>query len=337
MPVSGAGSLNAGPSVASRTHRGYATALAAAAILSTTAIFIRHLTLAYRLPALVLAFWRDLFAVLVLLPLLAVGSPWRLRLPRGQFRFFAGFGLVLALFNALWTLSVAWNGAAAATVLVYSSTAFTVVLARWLLDEPLTGAKLLAVAVCLGGCALVAGAWQATAWRLSGPGIAAGVLSGLLYAAYGLQGRAAAQRGIDPWTTLFYAFAFATLFLLAVNLLPGRAGIPGTAGRPTDLFWLGGTIAGWGALFLLAAGPTLAGFGLYVVSLGSLPSGVVNLIVTSETVFTAVIAWLLLGERLGPAQIGGGLLILAGVAALRLGEGLAPARISGGPRREEEG
>jgi len=41
-----------------RSHlsRGYAIALAAAAILSTTAIFIRHLTQTYHIPALVLAF-----------------------------------------------------------------------------------------------------------------------------------------------------------------------------------------------------------------------------------------------------------------------------------------
>ena len=48
--------------------RGYAIALVSAAILSTTAIFIRHLTQSYGLPALVLAFWRDLFVVLTLAP-----------------------------------------------------------------------------------------------------------------------------------------------------------------------------------------------------------------------------------------------------------------------------
>jgi hypothetical protein len=37
--------------------RGYPIALAAAVILSTTAIFIRYLTQTYHLPALVLAVW----------------------------------------------------------------------------------------------------------------------------------------------------------------------------------------------------------------------------------------------------------------------------------------
>ena len=71
-------------------------------------------------------------------------------------------------------------------------------------------------------------------------------------------------------------------------------------------------------LFLLAAGPTLAGFGLYNVSLSYLPSSVVNLIVTLEPVFTASLAYILLGEIMSSMQIVGSLLILAGVVLLRL-------------------
>ena len=72
-------------------------------------------------------------------------------------------------------------------------------------------------------------------------------------------------------------------------------------------------------LFLLAAGPTLAGYGLYNVSLGYLPSGVANLIVSLEPAFTALIAYVVLGERLSSAQVLGGVMILAGVVVLRGG------------------
>ena len=65
----------------------------------------------------------------------------------------------------------------------------------------------------------------------------------------------------------------------------------------------------------------MAGFGLYNVSLGYLPSSVANLVLTMEPVFTAVIAYFLLGERLNGIQIGGGLMILAGVVFLRIYEG----------------
>lgn len=94
--------------------------------------------------------------------------------------------------------------------------------------------------------------------------------------------------------------------------------LPGTAAHPADLFWLGRALKGWGILFLLAAGPTVMGFGLYNVSLVYLPSAVANLIVTLEPAFTAVIAYFLLGERLSAVQLIGSLIILAGVAVLRL-------------------
>ncbi len=299
--------------------RGYTLALISALILSTTAIFIRYLTQTYHIPALVLAFWRDVFVVLSLLPLLGVLRPGLLRLRRGDLVYLAAYGFVLAVFNAVWTLSVGLNGAAIATVLVYCSAAFTALLGWWLFKERLDWAKLLAVALCLAGCVLVSGALDATEWQANLLGVLTGVLAGLCYAVYTMLGRAAAQRGLNPWSTLIYIFAFATLFLFAVNLLPIPAGLG--AGVSLDaFFWLKDAWVGWGVLFLLAAGPTLVGFGLYITSLTYLPSSVVNLIATLEPAFTAIIAYALLGERLNGIQVVGSFLILAGVVFLRIYE-----------------
>ncbi len=303
----------------SHLTRGYLIALLSAAILSLTAIFIRHLTQNYQLPALVLAFWRDIFTALALLPILAIVRPGLIRVTRAQLLFLLLYGLVLAVFNSLWTLAVALNGAAVATVLAYTSAGFTALLGWWLFQERLDWAKLLAVALCLGGCVLVSGALDPAAWSTNLLGILTGMLSGLLYAIYSLMGRSASRRGLNPWTTVLYTFAFAALFLLGFNLLPG-GGLPGTAARPAEMFWLGERWLGWGLLILLAVGPTLAGFGLYNVSLGLLPASVANLILTTEPVFTALIAYLLLSERLNAVQLAGSLLILGGVVFLKIFE-----------------
>jgi drug/metabolite transporter (DMT)-like permease len=308
------------PTSPSHLTRGYLAGLASAAVLSTTAIFIRHLTETYQLPALVLAFWRDVCVVLGLLPVLGLFRPGWLRLGRTHWPYLAAYGLVLALFNSSWTLSVALNGAAVATVLAYCSGAFTAALGWLLLKEHLHRGKLLAIVLSLAGCVLIAGAWEPSVWHTNLAGILTGVLSGLCYAGYSLLGRSAAQRGLNPWTTLLYTFGFAALWLLLFNLLGGRA-LPGAAARPTDLFWLGRAWAGWGLLALLAVGPTVLGFGLYNISLVYLPSSVTNLIVTLEPAFTTVMAYLLLGERMTALQFGGGALILAGVVVLRLYEG----------------
>ena len=307
------------PSSSHNVKLGYPIALAAAVFLSTTAIFIRYLTLTYSIPALVLAFWRDVFVVVTLL--LALGLFWRrlLRVERRHLGYLALYGLVLATFNSFWTLSVAFNGAAVATVLAYASTAFSALLGWWLLKEKLGWAKLLAVALSLGGCLLVSGALDASAWSANLMGIITGILTGLAYAGYSLMGRSAAQRGLNPWTTLIYTFGFAAIFLLLFNLL-GGAFLPGGARQPADLFWLKDAWSGWGMLFLLAAIPTVAGFGLLNVSLKYLPSSVAQLIVSLEPVFTAVTAYLFFGEMLSGIQIVGSLLILAGVVVLRVYE-----------------
>lgn len=298
------------------TARGYLVAFASSAILSTTAVFIRYLTETYHIPPLLLAFWRSFFVVLTLLIGLRLVRPALLALPRRHLPYLVGYGLLFAVFNGLWTLSVALNGAAVATVLVYSSAAFTALLARWLLKEPLGVVKLIAVALSLAGCVLVADALDAAAWASNLAGILTGTLAGLGYAIYSLMGRSAAQRGLHPWTTLLYVFGFATLFFLLANLLPGEL-ILGTAVSPNDLFWFGTAWAGWGVVILLAAGPTVAGFGLYNTSLSLLPSSVANLILTTEPAFTAVLAYFLLGEQLTGLQLLGSLLILGGVLFLR--------------------
>ena len=305
--------------------RGYTIAVVSAVVLSTTGIFIRHLTQTYQMPPLVLAFWRDVFVALTVFLGLGALRPALLRVNPRHLRYLGLYGLMLAVFNSMMTFSIALNGAAVSTVLVYCSAAFTALLGWWLLKEHLDLAKLLAVAICLGGCVLVSGALAPAAWRVNFIGIFTGVLSGLGYAIYSLMGRSAAQRGLNPWTTLFYTFGFAAVVLLLLNLLPWKV-IPGVAIQLVDLFWLGQSSAGWGALVLLAAGPTVVGFGLYNVSLAYLPSSVANLIVTLEVPFTAVIAYSLLGERLNGMQIGGSVMILAGVVFLRIYEGWLASR-----------
>jgi drug/metabolite transporter (DMT)-like permease len=301
--------------------RGYAIAVAAAVFLSTTAIFIRYLTVNFQIPPLVLALWRDIFVALTLLPVFWVFYPRLLSLHRREVPYLIFYGFVLAVFNSMWTVSVSLNGAAIATVLVYCSAAFTAILGWWLLKESLGWVKLLAVVFSLAGCVLVSGSLNNAGLNMNLTGILTGILSGLCYAAYSLLGRSASQRGLNPWTTLFYTFGIAAFFLAVVNLIPGGF-IPGAAVRTGDLLWLGKSIPGWGILFALAAGPTIAGFGLYNISLSYLPSSVANLIVTLEPAFTTVTAFFILGETLTGPQVGGSVMILAGVVFLRVFEGL---------------
>ena len=148
-------------------------------ILSSTALFIRHLTETYHLPALVLAFWRAGFAAATLFLALGVLRPALLRVTRRELGYLALYGAVLGSFNATWTLAVALTGASLATVLVNGSAAFTAVLGWWLLQERLSWGKILAVALSLTGCLVVSKAADPAAWTAHALGILTGTGSAL--------------------------------------------------------------------------------------------------------------------------------------------------------------
>ena len=286
--------------------RGILICLAGTAVWSTTAIFIAHLSNHYRLPPLVLAFWRDLFVALGLALGLSLLRPALLRIsnPRQNLVFFVAYGFTLAVFNALWTTSVALNGAAVATVLVYSSPAFTALAERRLFGERFGLARGVALVLSLAGCVLASGAYDRDAWSVNPLGIVVGLSGGWAFAAYSLFGKAAHRRGISPWTATFGAFTMATAFLLLLQ-------------RRATLFWLGPQMGGWALLATLALVPTIGGYGLYTVSLAYLPAAVANIIVTLEPVMTGIMAYLILGERMTPIQLLGGGLILTGVFLLQ--------------------
>jgi len=302
----------------SRSAQGYTAALVSAVFLSTTSIFIRYLVTNFDMPPLVLAFWRNVFVVATLLPVMLVASPRLLRVDRAHLPFLALFGLMLAGFNGLWAISVANNGAAVATVMVYCSVAYTAVLGWKFLGESMGWMKIAAIALCMGGCALISGALQAATWQVNLLGVVAGLLTGLCYTAYSLMGRVTSERGISPWTTLLYIFAFAGSFLFLINMTGGS--VPGSAVHAADLFWLGDSVRGWTVMILLGAIPTVGGYGFYNVSLTLLDASIANIIVSLEPAFTAVFAFLVLGEILTPVQVLGSALLLSGVAAIKLAD-----------------
>lgn len=318
METSVTSSSQAKQTQAARLTRGYLIAIVGTVIWSTTAIFIRYLTQVHALPALVLAFWRDLFVFLALGVVFVLFNPPRLKPGRSNLRFLVLYGLELSVFNSLWTFSVALNGAAVSTVLAYSSAAFTALLGWRLFGERLDRTKITAVVLSMAGCVLVSGAYAPSAWQLNALGILTGLLSGVAFAGYSLLGKESSNRGVNPWTAMMFTFGVAALFLLVYNLVAGL--LPNGAGGP-GLMALGSSISGWGILVLLAVGPTIGGYGLYTVSLTYLPASVANLIATLEPAYTAVLAYLFLGEHLSPVQLAGSALIISGVVLLRLSEG----------------
>ncbi len=302
--------------------QGYVIAILSAMLLAFTAIIIRALTEYYHLPTFVLAFWRAALVALVLLPLLLLFKPQWARLRGEQALFYAGYGLLLALFNSLWTLSVALNGASVATILTYCSVGFTVFLGWVMYSERLSLRELLVIVISLGGCFLVSNGDSMGNSRFDMLGLLIGMLSGIGYTLYTLGGRIASERRYPVWNTILYVFGFSAVYQWLFNTLLTFFPLAAFHGMSGDLWFLSRSTqdiqwSGWALLVTLAAGPTLLGFGLYNISLKTLPLAVANLILSLELVFTAVIAYFLLGENMNQLQLLGSALVMGGVLMLR--------------------
>jgi drug/metabolite transporter (DMT)-like permease len=266
----------------------------------------------------VLAFWRDLFVSIGMVVGLLIFSRARFHLARIHWGFMVLYGFTLAIFNSMWTFSVQYNGAAVATVMAFSSPAMTAILSRIVYKEQFSGVKVFSIILSLVGIVFVSGAYDPSTWNLNPLGIIFGLLSGLLFAVYNLEGKHASDTNIDSWTALLYSFALATVFLLFFNLgndlfITGKTLF-------ADMLWLGNSFTGWGILFFLGVAPTLGGFGLYTLSLRYLSPTTSNLIATLEPAFTAIWAYFLLNEILTGTQLFGGALVLMGVILLRFGD-----------------
>ena len=298
----------------SRLTKGYVIAIIGITLWSTTGVLIGYLVTNYKMPALLLAFWRNVLVCVALFPALFIIRRSLLRISVPQIRFYAFYGLVLAVFNSIWVLSVQANGAAVATVLAYSSAGFTAILALWLFRERLGFAKITAVILSLSGCVMVSNAYSGEMWKLNPLAGSTGLLSGLLFAVYTLIGKEAARRNFNAWTSMFYSFAFASIFTMIFNLIPA---LPGAAGYYQALF-PNLPIQGWLILILLSFVPTVFGFGLYNMSMNYLPASITNLLATLEPTMTAAEAYIFLGERMSMVQITGGLIILSAVLIVQL-------------------
>ena len=297
--------------------RGYIIALIATLFWSTTGPLISYLSKTYNLPSLVLAFWRDLFVSVGMVVGLFLFSRDRFRLDRSYWKFMVLYGFTLAVFNSMWTFSVQYNGAAVATVLAFSSPAMTAILSRLIFNERFNQIKILSIVLSLLGTVLVSGAHDPSIWELNPLGIIFGLLTGLFFAFYNLEGKSASDKSIDSWTALLYSFAIASVFLFLFNI-----GSDGVTNKPllSKMLWLGNSTSGWGLLFFLGIAPTLGGFGLYTLSLRYLAPTVANLIATLEPALTAIWAYLFLSEQFNAVQWVGSFLVFMGVILLRWGE-----------------
>jgi len=199
------------------------------------------------------------------------------------------------------------------SLLVYTFPAMVAAAAIVLGRERFNGRRLTALALALGGIALVvAGAGAGT---LDPLGAALGLAAAVVYSAYILTSEGISSR-VRPQVLAALVCTGAALPLTAGAALLGDL-------RPGDI-----TAAGWGWLACLAAISTVASISLFFAGLPRVGPTTASILATFEPLVTVLLAFLVFGETLGLVQILGGALVLSAVLVLN-----ARLRRPGAPRR----
>jgi drug/metabolite transporter (DMT)-like permease len=260
-------------------------------------------------PPIRLAEARVAVALAVLAPLLVWRRPGLLRPPPGTLPLLAGFGACVAAVNLSYYLAIDHLPVGVAVSLQYTGPAM--VLAASALVGRGAGhgrpgwVAWAAAAVTLAGAVLVSRALEGLA-GLDVPGVAAGLASAVTFAAYLLTAELAGARGAHPATTLLWGFLSSVAIWSLVapwwSWPLDALGDPGVALA----------VAGVGVV------GTLLPFALAVGAVRVISAATAGIAATSEPVFAAAFAWVLLDQRLAPTQLAGGVLVVAGVVLAQL-------------------
>jgi drug/metabolite transporter (DMT)-like permease len=251
------------------------------------------------------AFWRVAIAVPVLWGFCFFKERGEARRYRGRWPLLLAAGFAFAGDLGFWHLSIQYTSVANSTLLANLASIF-VTLAAWIfLREKPTGLFLAGLACALAGVALLVSS-SAGFSRTGLLGDALGVLTAMFYAGYIFAVKGLRDRGERTLYLMAVTSTITGLLLLPAALASGETFFPASA-------------YGWAVLAGLALISHAAGQGLIAYALAHLPAAFSSVSLLLQPVMAAVFAWILLSESLVPAQIAGGVIVLAGIYLARRG------------------
>jgi len=251
------------------------------------------------------AFWRVAIAVPVLWALYFARERAEARRYGGRWPLLLAAGVAFAGDLGFWHLSIQYTSVANSTLLANLASIF-VTLAAWIfLRERPTALFLAGLACALAGVALLVS--SSAGFSRTGPlGDALGVLTAMFYAGYIFAVKGLRDRGERTLHLMAVASTITAVLLLPAAIASGETLLPSTP-------------YGWAVLAGLALISHAAGQGLIAYALAHLPAAFSSVSLLLQPVMAALFAWILLSESLVPAQIAGGLIVLAGIYLARRG------------------
>jgi drug/metabolite transporter (DMT)-like permease len=296
--------------LAARPAVGYLLTLAAAALFGINGT-VSTLALEAGIPATRLVALRCTGAALVLVVVLAVVSPARLRIRWREVPFVAVFGVVgIALTQFLYYVAI--DGRLPVGVaLVFEMTApVFIALYVWLVRREHVRSRLwLALALSLSGLVLVAQVWKGGG-ALDLLGVVAALGGAVCLAAYYLLGeRGTADR--DPVALTAWSFVAAAVFWAVAA--PWWQFDPGTLTERVPVSLGSAEVPVWVLVGWICALGAVVPFWLSLAALRHLPPTTAGIVATAEPVVASIVAWLWVEQVLTPWQVAGGAVVLTGI------------------------
>lgn len=253
---------------------------------------------------------RNAGAMVILIVLVAIIRPRAFKVRWREIPFLLAYGvLAFTLVQFLYFFTISRLPVGIGTLLAFLAPIVVALYVKYVRKQPVRNRIWVAIGLTLVGLALVAQVWQGA--TLDTVGVLAGLLLAFFLALYWILGESG-QSHRDALSLTMWGFVFSTAtwsiiapwnsFPFDILLKPGAPIGPGWPGLPIWLIMTFGIVFGTVIAFLLVLGS--------LRRLGAARAGIIG---TSEPVWAAILAMLLLGESLTVVQALGGLLVVAGI------------------------
>lgn len=263
--------------------------------VALSAIFVKLSTA----DAGVIAFYRMLFSVLLMLPIFLLKYRRELlKLGKKDWVFSTIAGVFLAFHFILWFESLNYTSVASSTVLVTLQPIFAFVGTYFFFKEKLSFKIILSALVAIAGSMIIS--WGD--FKLSGTAFYGDILALIacaLITTYLLFGQDVRKR-LSLITYTFVVYTISTITLFFYVLIKGESFGPYPE---SDWFWF----------IMLALIPNLLGHTLFNWAIKWVSTNVISIAILFEPVGAAILAFYVFQETLTTTQIIGGLIVIAGI------------------------
>jgi len=253
---------------------------------------------------------RNAGAMVILIVLVAIIRPRAFKVRLREIPFLLAYGVIaFTLVQFLYFFTISRLPVGIGTLLAFLAPILVAIYVKFVRKQPVRDRIWIAIGLTLLGLALIAQVWQGV--TLDTLGVMTGLLTAVALALYWILGESGQSRR-DALSLTMWGFVFSTAtwsiiapwtsFPFATLLESGAPIGPGWPGLPIWLIMLLGIIFGTVIAFLLVLGS--------LRRLGAERAGIIG---TSEPVWAAILAMVLLGEMLTPIQVVGGLMVVVGI------------------------